>query len=329
MHAGFWSHEYKSLQNATFCGSAVFWWLIWVPDHIMLPQQKEKAAKMCRSWPLNLPVLEKECATRSLNSFISFRSLLFQQNPLKESKKNNIRKQTPLAEWLSDTAETSRWWFYVSQKNTWLAARWKDVTVCASERLEGCLSRLKSPGNWHLSPSVFHHPTPGFCPPLSHTLCFSCHTVPTSKASPPLIFLITQTVHYYSSSSSHSSVREWKGWDGWKWGWRRRRGRFVRFGGLMRSERCCFGSRNLSCNMHPIDPFETAAHSAEAPGRFLLVCKLGDGSLMWWKREQFENSQISPAAIIPLVLSIFIHFPLIFVNVSRPVSPAVVIIITI
>lgn len=60
----------------------------------------------------------------------------------------------------------------------------------------------------------------------------------------------------HSSSSFHSSVGEWKGWDGWKWGRGRRRGRFVRFGGLMRSERCCFGSRNLSCNMHPIDPLK-------------------------------------------------------------------------
>lgn len=36
----------------------------------------------------------------------------------------------------------------------------------------------------------------------------------------------------------------------------KRTGRFVRFGGLMRSERCCFGSKNLSCNMHPIDPLK-------------------------------------------------------------------------
>lgn len=47
-------------------------------------------------------------------------------------------------------------------------------------------------------------PLPVSAPPntRSHTLCFFCHTVPTSKASPPLIFLITQTVHSSTPSSS-------------------------------------------------------------------------------------------------------------------------------
>lgn len=61
----------KNPLNAIFC-SAVCWWLIWLRNHTILPQQKQKGAQMNRSWPSNLPVVKKECATRFLlNSFIS------------------------------------------------------------------------------------------------------------------------------------------------------------------------------------------------------------------------------------------------------------------
>lgn len=58
--------------NAIFCGAAVSRWLIWLWNHTILPQQKQKGAQMNRSWPPNLPVMEKECTTRFLlNTFIS------------------------------------------------------------------------------------------------------------------------------------------------------------------------------------------------------------------------------------------------------------------
>lgn len=165
---------------------------------------------------------------------------------------------------------------------------------------------------------------------LPHALSYALFLLPHCPRFQSIV--ATYLSHHSNCSLQRSpflsDMGEWKGWDGWEWGRGRgrRRGRFVRFGGLMRCERCCFGSRNLSCNMHPIDPLKRLPIQQKRQDDSSPSANWGEESLMWWK---FENSQISPAAIIRLVLSIFIHFPLIFVNVSHAASPTTIIIITI
>lgn len=150
-----------------FFGSAVFWWLIWVRDHIMLPQQKEKAAKMNRSWPPNLPFVRNDCTTRSLNSFISSWSFLSQENLSKESKKNNVQQPTPLAELVSDGDKLLLILCVV--ETTWLAARWMDVMICAS-------------GDWKAAYHAWNRQAPDICHPQS--FIFRFHSVFPATLSP-------------------------------------------------------------------------------------------------------------------------------------------------
>lgn len=324
MHAGFWLCEHKSLQTP---GSAVFWWLIWVWDHIILPQQKQKGAKMNRSWPLNLPDVEKECATRSLNSFVSFCCFPF------SCRINWMRLKGATATNFAQAGFWySCWWFYVWYKTrtarrspdrcgglcVWKTGRLRIMTLI-TRRLTSVTSSLSSFHSlflpWHVLP---------------HALSYALFLLPHCPRFQSIV--ATYLSHHSNCSLQRSpflsDMGEWKGWDGWEWGRGRgrRRGRFVRFGGLMRCERCCFGSRNLSCNMHPIDPLKRLPIQQKRQDDSSPSANWGEESLMWWK---FENSQISPAAIIRLVLSIFIHFPLIFVNVSHAASPTTIIIITI
>lgn len=316
-----------------FCGSAVFWWLIWLGDHIILPQQKEKGAKMNRSWPLNLPVVEKRArykVPRSTHLFLDF--------PFSaESNECVLKEQYPTAKSVGKVG----FWYDTDNAADDLMWCTNHMACCL---LDGCLglciwktgrplimfviARRLTSVTFSLSSfrSLFLPPPHSRSRAPSCTLCFRCRTVPTSKASLPLIFVITQTVH----SSTPPSPPAWEnekdemagngeGEDGGD-------DLFV-FGGLMRSERCCFGSRNLSCNMHPIDPLKRLPIQQKPRDDSSPSANWAMG--VWCDGREFENSQISPAAIILLVLSIFIHFPLIFVNVSHAISPTILIIITI
>lgn len=87
-------------------------------------------------------------------------------------------------------------------------------------------------------------------PPNTHT---RTHTHSVLLAQCPHFQSISATYlsHHSNCSLQHSSflygVGEWKEWE-----WRRR-GRSVHLGGLICSERCCFGSKKLSSDTCPID----------------------------------------------------------------------------
>lgn len=302
----------KNPLNAIFC-SAVCWWLIWLRNHTILPQQKQKGAQMNRSWPSNLPVVKKECATRFLlNSFISATlSELSFCRPIwkgEKKKKTSVKKyiyEKPFEKFISRVKQASRRWFNVclflvfsadildsaacTNNGTVRIAREIDVTVCTSEWQEGCLSCSSSSGYWHLSPSVLHLPAPCLCPhnkqPHTQTpTTFSELRVPTSKASLPLISLITQTV--CSTPPSSTAPGNEKNEMGKK-GTRRQRGRFIHLGGLICSERCCFGSKNFPLTRVQLILWNGCPLS-RSDGTIPLVCRLGDESVMLRKRERWK-----------------------------------------
>lgn len=192
----------------------------------------------------------------------------------------------------------------------------------------------------HLQSFIFP-PSPPLAPAsptYTYTHSHTLHTlfwrrVPTSKASLPLISLITQTVRS-STSPSSTARREWKEWDGAKKGKGRQRGRFIHLGGLICSERCCFGSKNFPLTRVQLILWNGCPLS-RSDGTIPLVCRLGDESVMLRKRErwkccrQLKNSRYHLQPLSGVVLSIFIHFPLIIVNVAHAVSPTAIIIIII
>lgn len=199
------------------------------------------------------------------------------------------------------------------------------MDVCTSEWQEGCLSCSPSSGYWHLSPSVFHLPAPRLSQThtftLSHayTHCSAFAESPTSKASLPLSCLITQTVCRSTPSSAAQRDRTERG----KWkGMGRQRGWFIHSGGLICSERCCFGSKNFPSDTCPIDTLK----------RLPAQQKWWDNSprlqIGRWERDvkeeravevapPAENSRYHLQPLSGLFLSIFIHFPLIIVNVAH------------
>lgn len=250
----------------------------------------------------------------------------FLQNQLNVSERSNIQQQRPLLK-VSDTAGDDCMCGTNPHGSPlagqmWRPVRLKDRKVAYHDRNHQAtdICHLQS----FIIPLPVSPPTRAPTRPLPRALFLLPHCPRFQSIAAAYLS------HHSNCSLQHSPflsvMGEWKGWDGREWGRGRRRGRFVRFGGLMLCERCCFGSRNLSCNMHPIDPLKRLPIQQKRRDDSSPLCKLGEESLMWWK---FENSQISPAAIIRLVLSIFIHFPLIFVNVSHAASPTTIIIITI
>lgn len=111
--------------------------------------------------------------------------------------------------------------------------------------------RLLTSVTFSLSPSrsplpLFASLTDTHIRPHTYTL-FCKHRVSTSKASLPLISLITQTV-CCSTPPSSAAWGNGRNETGEK-GKGRQRGRFIHSGGLICSERCCFGSKNfpLTC----------------------------------------------------------------------------------
>ena len=270
---------------------------------------------MNRSWPPNLPVVEKGCATRFLlNSFISatLSELSFLQTQMKRRRKKKVCEEIYLREafwkvyFQSEAGESvavprlSLLSFFqqtlldsaaCTSGGTARIAREIDVTLCTSEWQQGCLSCSSSSGYWHLSPSVLHLPSPCLCPhnKQPHTLAhirtpFSELRVPTSKASLPLISLITQTVRSTPPSSTVPGIE--KNETGEK-GKGRQRGRFIHLGGLICSERCCFGSKNFPLTRVQLILWNGCPLS-RSDGTIPLVCRLGDESVMLRKRERWK-----------------------------------------
>lgn len=97
---------------------------------------------------------------------------------------------------------------------------------------------------------------PASVPPNAHT---RTHTHSVLLAQCPHFQSISATYlsHHSNCSLQHSSflygVRERKEWDEGERGKWRRRGWSVHLGGLICSERCCFGSKKLSSDTCPID----------------------------------------------------------------------------
>lgn len=128
----------------------------------------------------------------------------FLQNQLNVSERSNIQQQRPLLKPVSDTDGDD----FMCGTNPhgsplagqmWWSVRLKDRKVAYHDRNHQAtdICHLQS----FIIPSLF---LPRYVLPhaLSCALCFCCRTVPASKASLPLIFLITQTVHSSTPPSS-------------------------------------------------------------------------------------------------------------------------------
>lgn len=119
-------------------------------------------------------------------------------------------------------------------------------------------------------------------PPNTHT---RTHTHSVLLAQCPHFQSISATYlsHHSNCSLQHSSflygVGEWKEWE-----WRRR-GRSVHLGGLICSERCCFGSKNFPLTCVQLILWNGCPLS-RSDGTIPLVCRLGDESVMLRTRER-------------------------------------------
>lgn len=149
------------------------------------------------------------------------------------------------------------WWTLLVQTTAWfqLLAWWMSWSVHLNDRKAAYhVPHRQATDICHLQSFSFPLASPSFCllnrhsytSAHIHTL-FCKHRVSTSKASLPLISLITQTV-CCSTPPSSAAWGNGRNETGEK-GKGRQRGRFIHSGGLICSERCCFGSKNfpLTC----------------------------------------------------------------------------------
>lgn len=162
-----------------------------------------------------------------------------------------------------------------------------DVMVCTSEWQEGCLSCSSSSGYWHLSPSLFllpHCPLLPLPASLTHTY-MHLHTYTHCSASVEsplpkhLCHLSLSSLKLFRSSTPPSSVAQ--GDEKNEMGEKGKgRGRFIHSGGLICSERCCFGSKNFPLTRVQLILWNGCPFS-RSDGTIPLVCRLGDESV-WY-----------------------------------------------
>lgn len=195
---------------------------------------------------------------------------------MKNACKENFSQQRPLVKFISSTKKTSWQRFKVclyfvvfkqtspayTNNNIVCIACWMDVTVWKTGRLliMFLIIRLLASVTFSLSSLrllPLSPPTHTYAHSHRHVLWFSIRSVPTSKASLPLISLITQTVRSSSPSSPSSAssmvLGNEKNEPGGNQGREDGGDDLFIFGRFICSERCCFGSKNFSCDMHPID----------------------------------------------------------------------------